>query len=114
MQTQDVETAREMATFTVTSAMNSIERDVRAASSVSAAGQSLVINGPDGRIAYRYIPGAGLEKTIGRGHHIYKGLIARFSPGENRRGVNVALSWNSTVHKRPIRMEVASYVMPRN
>jgi prepilin-type N-terminal cleavage/methylation domain-containing protein len=114
MQTQDVETARESATFTITTAMNSIKHDVRSASSVSVSPGSLTIAGREGRIVYKCMPGIGLEKTVGQGRHIYKGLTARFSRGESGRGVNVELKWDSRVHKRPVRMEVTSYVIPRN
>ena len=114
MQTQDVETARESAIFTLTTAMSCIEHDVRSASSLSVSPNSLTVAGREGRIVYTYSPGIGLEKTVGQGHRMYKGLTARFSRGEGRKGVNVELRWDSKVHKRPVRMEVTSYVVPRN
>jgi hypothetical protein len=108
----DVESHREMASLTVQTAIDAIKRDVRAGSSVSGSGQSMSISGPSGRIAYRTVSG-GLQRVTSHGRRVFRGASAEFSSAGGN-GVQVKVRAKDKVHGRPIRIEVSSFVRPRN
>lgn len=107
----DVERGREMISLSVQSAMDSVKRDVRAGSSVSGSGHLLSINGPNGRISYNDT-GSGLQRTEGHARRVFKGASAEFSASGN--DVQATVRAMDIVHRRPIRVEVSSFVRTRN
>lgn len=107
----DVESRRESMMLTVQNVMAKIKQDTRSAGSVSGSKGSLVIDG--GRVVYSNLPdGAGIQRAAGRGRATFEGPVAEFSI--SRPGVNVTIRSEDTVHRRPIRIEVTSFISPRN
>ncbi|MCX6345745.1 MAG: prepilin-type N-terminal cleavage/methylation domain-containing protein [Armatimonadetes bacterium] len=112
LRSQDVECARETAMLSVQNAMARIKSDVRTGSSVHVNGGELRIQGENGLVVYRNKPGAGVERMFGRSHVVFKDVTAKFAA--SRSGVGVDLRSSIRVHRRPIRIEISSFVSPRN
>ena len=110
----DIESRRESMMLTVQNVMAKIKQDTRSAASVSGSKSSLVIDG--GRIVYSNLPdGAGIQRAAGRGRATFEGPVAEFSiVRQPASGVNVTIRSEKTVHRRPIRIEVTSFISPRN
>ena len=108
----DIESRRESMTLNVQNTMAKIKRDVRSASTVAPTGDSLVID--SGRITYRSTP-RGVERTTSDGRGTTQGVKARFKTGSGGvSGADVTLRAEDTVRRRPIRIEVTSFISPRN
>jgi len=108
----DIEKQRESITLTVQNAMSRIKEDVRAASAVSVTGSSLTAFGSGFHVTYHSLPGGGLDRVIGTGHFIYKNVNAAFTRSGS--GVDVALSAKTTAHGRAIRVDLQTFISPRN
>ena len=109
----DYENKRESMTLSVQNVMGRIKQDVRAARSVSGSGNSLALTSDAGQIVYRNARnGSGLQRSMGGGWCVFRGVTARFSPSP--RGAEVSLRSQSSMHRRPIRIEISSFVSPRN
>lgn len=105
----DVERTREQLTITSNRAMDTIKEDVRAAESFSALGDSLVLNA----ITYSNLPnGAGIERLTQHGRSPFKGVRASYK--QHGRGVDISIKAHKKVHGRVIRVELHSFVTPRN
>ena len=108
----DIESRRESMTLNVQNAMTKIKRDIRSASSVAATGDSLVID--SGRITYRSTS-RGVERTTSDGRGAIPGVKASFETGSGGEpGAQVTLRAEDTVRRRPIGIEVTSFISPRN
>ncbi len=108
----DIETRRESMTLNIQNTMAKIKRDIRSASTVAATGDSLVID--SGRITYRSTPG-GVERITSSGRATFQGVKARFKAGSGGAfGADVTLRAEDTVRRRPIKIEVTSFISPRN
>lgn len=112
LKAQDLESQRESMMLTVQNVMGLIKRDVRNGASVSGDQDTLIIDG--GRVRYKCQPnGTGIERiTKSQGKCIYKGISAKFTLDNG--GVRVKLWSNAKVQRRPIRIEVTSFISPRN
>lgn len=100
---------REATTVAAQNLMGRIKHDVRSGSSISASGASLTIGGAG--VTYASTR-QGVERKVGSGHAIYKDLTARFAPQAG--GVSVTLRSATRVHRRPIDVEITSFVAPRS
>ncbi len=106
----EVEARREQMNLVAQSAMAQMKSDVRAAASVSASGNTMVASGAGGRI--RYLASAShLERKSHLGRRIYKGISASFLPQDG--GVSLSVRARATVHRRVIKVDLNSFVMPR-
>lgn len=116
MRADEAASERDSMMLTVRNAMSKMKHDVRSSSSLGGESGSLVLSGEDGRIIYRNAPGGeGLERAGERGRSVFKGVRAEFSQdkGENP-GVSVRLRAESVKQGRPIRVELSTFVSPRN
>lgn len=112
---QQIECARETVMLSIQNAMGRIKKDVRTGSSVQVNGSELRISGGNGSIIYRNRPGAGVERVFGRSHVVFKDVTATFAASRSGgRGVDVDLRSSIRVRRRPIRIEISSFVSPRN
>jgi len=102
---------RETMTLAVQNLMARVKQDVRVARSISVSGGALVTSGERGRVSYRSASG-GVERSTGRGRCVFRDISARFEGGSG--GVKVRLTSDARVHRRPIHIEVESYVASRN
>ena len=110
----DLESRRESMMLTMQNAMSKIKSDVRSGASVSGSKGSLVISGGENTVAYRnFSSGSGIERWVGVRRTRYKDVTAEFS-FTGTSGVNIRLVSKASVHRRPIRIEVNSFVRPRN
>lgn len=109
----EVERSRELVTIAAQGAMSRIKQDIRTSSAATASGSALSLHTSDGRLTYRSRSnGSGIDR-IGPGRHSFlKGAAASFA--KNGRGVNVSVKASAKVHRRAIRVELSSFVMPRN
>jgi len=96
---------RESLTLGVQNLMARIKQDVRGAHALNVANGTLTIDG--GRVIYRNTD-AGVE----RGKCVYRDTRAEFT--SEGQGVDIRLRAGASVHKRLVRVEVESYVRPRN
>ena len=87
-----------------------IKQDVRSANLTSAFGSSLVINSTDRRITYRSLPGR-VERGARHGWAKYPGLRAEFRAKQG--GVWVRVWSDAKVNRRPVRIDVTTFVHPR-
>lgn len=89
-----------------------MKEDVRAANLVAAFGDSLVLNSTDRRITYRSLPnGSGVERGTRFGWTKYPGLRAEFHVKQG--GVSIRIWSESKVNRRPVKIDVTTYVHPR-
>jgi hypothetical protein len=110
----DIESRREQMTLNVQNLMARMKSDIRSGASVSGSARRLVITGTEKTIIYTSLPGgAGVERVSGSRRTRYKEISAEFSTA-GRSGANVRLTAQDSVHRRPIRIEVSSFIRPRN
>ncbi len=115
LKVSDYEDRREQITVGVQNLMERIKKDVRAGSSVAVSGNILTIDGAGLRIVYVSSPdGSGVRRETPSSRSIYKDIKAQFAAAPGRRGVQVRLNSDSRVHRRPIHVEISSFVSPRN
>jgi len=105
----DYESKRHAMMLDVQNLAARIKQDVRAARAVSASGGALTILGQP-HITYRNAPG-GVERVVGRGRAVFRGTAARFESRSG--GVEVTLRSESRSHRRPIRVGISTFVVPR-
>ena len=109
---QDVENRRESMMLAVQDAMRNIKTDVKSGAALAVTANTLVIDG--GRVVYRTKPD-GIERKTSDTRRTFEGAQAEFKPGPNRLpGVSMTIRAEDMIHRRPIRIEVAGYVSPRN
>jgi prepilin-type N-terminal cleavage/methylation domain-containing protein len=113
---QEAEVRRESMTLTVQNLMHRIKQDVRASRHAVARGGTLELNKAGKNVTYRSLPGGdGVERTAGRGRMVYRFVTADFSEnGNGVRGVNVRLRLNAIERGRKVRVDVSSFISPRN
>lgn len=108
----DVERTREQLNLTAQNAMGRIKEDVRSANLVRAFEDTLVLNTTESRIDYTSRPhGTGVKRMSRHGCCLFKGVSARFT--ESGRGVNVSVMAGAKVHRRAIRVDLKSFIVPR-
>ena len=113
MRADDIEARRESMNLGTQYLMNQIKGDVRAGSSVNGTKDSLVISGPNGAVTYRNLrDGSGIEKLIAGRRVKYRDIVGEFSTSNG--GSNIMLRSKANVHRRPITVEISSYIRPRN
>lgn len=109
----DVERSRELVTIAAHGAMSKIKQDIRASGAASASGSTLSLQTPDGRVTYRSRPnGSGIDRIESRRRSFLKGASASFA--SRGRGVDVSVRSSAKVHGRGIRVDLSSFVIPRN
>lgn len=114
MRVDDIESRRESMMLGVQNVMSKIKSDVRSGLSVGGSRESLVISDGVNFVMYKNLPdGSGIESFIGMRRTKYKDITAEFS-FDGTSGVNVRLVSKASVHRRPIKIEVNSFVRPRN
>lgn len=110
LRAQDLESQRESMMLTAQNVMGQIKRDVRNGASVSGNSDTLIID--SGRVRYSCRPNS-VERIINvQGRCIYKGLSAKFTLDNG--GVRVKLWSRDKVQRRLIRVEITSFISPRN
>ncbi|MDO8589376.1 MAG: hypothetical protein Q7T82_20325 [Armatimonadota bacterium] len=107
----DVESRKEAISLNAQSAMGRIKQDVRAAAFALGTGSLLSMSGSNGRVVYR-AGSRGLERVSSCGVSVIKGVQGEFSSTGG--GVRVTVRARETVHRRPVRVEISSFVRPRN
>lgn len=109
----EVERRRELAVIAVHGAMSRIKQDIRASSDATASSSTLSLETPDGRFTYRNrANGSGIDRIGPSSRSFLKGATASFAG--SGRGVNVSVKASARVHGRAIRVDLNSFVMPRN
>ena len=109
----EVERSRELVTIAAHGAMSRIKQDIRASGGATASGSTLSLQTPDGRVTYRSRSnGSGIDRIGPRSRSFLKGATASF--WGSGRGVNVSVKASAKVHGRAIRVDLSSFVMPRN
>jgi|GEM_PF-1372396 len=109
----EVERRRELVIIAAHGAMSRIKEDVRASSAAAASGSTLSLQTPDGRVSYRSrANGSGIDRITPGRRSFLKGATASFAG--SGRGVNVSVKASAKVHGRAIRVDLNSFVMPRN
>jgi type II secretory pathway component PulJ len=112
MRADHVERQREQLNLTAQNAMARVKEDVRSASAVSASGGSMLLNMAGDRVIYRNLPGgSGVERRASRGRCLFKDISAEFS--RSGEGVDVSVRARSQVHRRAIRVDLESFIIPR-
>lgn len=116
MRVEDIERKRESISLAVQNLMGRIKQDVRSASSISGSGGVLTITGSDTRIIYRNKQGSScVERIANRRFTHYDNVEAVFAVKTgNAAGVDVKLTSEVKARRRPIRIEVTSFISPRN
>ena len=107
----DYQARREEMTLASQNLMATIKRDVRAATSVSASGGRLTVRSPEGITTYSSLQD-GVRRAGPSGGGWFAGADARFNA--ERGGVRVTITSDSIVYRRPIHIEISSFVSPRN
>ena len=109
----DVEARRELVTIAAHGAMSKIKQDIRASGAATASGSTLSLQTPEGRFTYRgRSNGSGIDRIGPSSRSLFKGATASFA--QRGRGVNVSVKASAKVHGRAIRVDLNSFVMPRN
>jgi len=109
----EVEARREAMTLTVQNVMSRVKQDVRAAQSAACSRGSVTLATGHETITYRTLTDrSGVERLRSDRRAVYRGLTAEFEASGT--GVNVTLRSLAVVHRRPIRIEITSFIRPRN
>jgi hypothetical protein len=90
--------------------LTKIKQDVRSANLVAVSGDSLVLSSTDRRISYRSLPD-GVRRVTRGGSAKYPGLKAVFRASGD--GVRVRVWSHSVVNRRPVKVDVTTFVRPR-
>jgi prepilin-type N-terminal cleavage/methylation domain-containing protein len=109
----DVERSREMVTIAAHGAMSRIKQDIRASSAATASGSTLSLRTSDGRVTYRSRSnGSGIDRIGPSSRSFLKGATASFV--RRGGGVDVSVRASTKIHRRAVRIDLNSFVMPRN
>lgn len=109
---QNLANQRESMMLSVQNVMSQIKRDVRSSGSVSGNYNTLILD--SGKVSYKSLSdNIGIErKSASHAKRIYNGVSAEFGLGSG--GVSVKLRSNAKVQRRPINIEISSFITPRN
>jgi len=107
------ECSRESVMLTAQNLLGRIKEDVRAANSVAVSRNTLTVRSGPRTTIYRILPsGAGVQRAIGRGRALYAGVGAEFAAGSSH-GVSVRVFARQRANRRPIRVDISTFVSPR-
>jgi hypothetical protein len=109
----DYESKRHAMMLDVQNLAARIKQDVRAANLVVVFGDTLALNTSDRRINYHSLAHAsGVERSTRYGRGVFRGVSAQFEGTGG--GVRMRLWSELRSHRRSIRVEISTFVSPRN